>query len=87
MEAMVESGKHHFEECRAGMARACVARALERARAAHQEDEASVKVSRISELEGEFARMNNIANRVDGRSFGRIFDSSLLCPLVPLPPI
>jgi len=84
VEAMRESGTSHFDACRAGAARACAARALERARAAHTASQALVCAARVQQLQDEFDRVHAVAERVEGGT-GRVFDASLLCACVPLP--
>jgi len=83
--ALVESAQHHFEECRAGHARACLGRALERARAAHLENERSVSLGALQDLEHQFTRVSNVTSRVAPSAGRLVFDSSFLCPAVALP--
>ena len=85
-EVLRQSAAHHFDACRAGAARACAARAVERARAVHHEDARLVSARRVETLQNEFDRMHAVAERVDGGiAAGRVFDASLLCPCVDLP--
>jgi len=87
-EALRASGLYHFEQCRAGAARACLARALERARAVHVETQRVVSSRRVDELQRDFDRIHSVAARVDGgMGTGRVFDSTLMCPLVELPEV
>lgn len=88
VEALRQSAAAHFDACRAGAARACAARALERARAVHQEDTDVVSGRRVEELQREFDRIHGVAQKVEGGvAAGRVFDASLLCPLVELPEV
>jgi hypothetical protein len=84
-EAALQSAWHHFDACRAGAARACSARAVERARAEHVRDPEVVCSERVSELQAAFERMHSVAQRVEGGS--RIFDATLLCDCIALPKI
>jgi hypothetical protein len=85
-EALRQSGLAHFGACRAGAARACISRSLERARAEHQADDRLVSARRVVELQRDFDRTHSVAQRVEGGlATGRVFDASLLCELVPLP--
>jgi hypothetical protein len=51
-ETLRQSAIAHFEACRAGAARACAARAVERARAAHQDDAVLVNARRVEVRNG-----------------------------------
>jgi len=86
-EAALQSAWHHFEVCRAGAARACAARALERAKAERETDEALVCLERMTELQAAFDTMHSVAQRVDGGGAARVFDPSLLCDALRLPNI
>lgn len=85
-EVLRETAKHHFDSCRAGAARACAARALERARAERAGDARVVGPLRLEKLQQEYDRIHAVAQRVEG-GLGRVFDASLLCDLVPLPDV
>lgn len=85
-EVLRENARHHFEACRAGAARACAARSLERARAEHLNDQKQVCALRVETLQNEFDRINAVAVKVAGGE-GRVFDSSLLCDTIPLPEV
>jgi hypothetical protein len=85
-EALRQSGLAHFDACRAGAARACISRALERARAEHQADDRIVCARRVVELQRDFDRTHSVAQRVEGGlATGRVIDATLLCELVVLP--
>jgi hypothetical protein len=85
-EVLRQNALHHFDACRAGAARACAARAVERARAAHHEDPELVGAKRVAALQHEFDRIHAVAERVDsGVAAARVFDASLLAPCIELP--
>lgn len=85
-EALRQSALSHFDSCRAGAARACAARALERARAVHQDAPEVVSSKRVEELQREFDRLHSVAQKVEGGlAAGRVFDATLLCEPVDLP--
>lgn len=87
-EALKQSADAHFEACRAGAARACAARALERARAVHHETPHAVFAARVEALQAAFDRFHAVAKRVEGAmAAGRVFDASLLIECVPLPEV
>jgi hypothetical protein len=87
-EALLQSATAHFEACRAGAARACAARAVDRARSIHHEDGALVCTARVEALQAAFDRYHSVAQRVEGNlAAGRVFDASLLLDCVPLPDV
>lgn len=87
-EALKQSAEAHFEAVRAGAARACAARAVERARAVHHDDPSAVSAARVEALQSTFDRFHSVAKRVEGAlAAGRIFDASLLAECVPLPDV
>jgi hypothetical protein len=87
-EALIQSADAHFESCRAGAARACAARALERARVVHQDDSKVVSKRRVDALQSAYDRYHSVAQRTEGPlAAARIFDASLLAECVALPQV
>jgi hypothetical protein len=80
-EALRLSASACFEAGQAAAARACSKKALDVARVGHVK--AHVRGSRVRALEHEFDTFDNVCERL--KCGTRVFDTSLLCPAVPLP--